>query len=62
MTWENTANVGLVTRPRTPRAVDLTWHNPNSLVLVEGPEIVIQSVFGGFHRMLGRSSAALSTW
>jgi hypothetical protein len=24
--------------------VDLTWHNPNSLVLVEGPEIMIQPV------------------
>jgi hypothetical protein len=24
--------------------VGLTWHNPNTLVLVEGPEIVIQPV------------------
>jgi hypothetical protein len=24
--------------------VGLTWHNPNSLVLVEGPEIMIQPV------------------
>lgn len=33
---------------RHPRShtelVGLTWHNPNSLVLVEGPEIAIQPV------------------
>jgi hypothetical protein len=26
------------------KGVGLTWHNPNSLVLVEGPEIAIQPV------------------
>jgi hypothetical protein len=26
------------------RWVDLMWHNPNSSVLVEGPEITIQPV------------------
>jgi len=33
---------GGATEQGQPEVVGLTWHNPNTLVLVEGPEIAIQ--------------------
>jgi hypothetical protein len=40
----------------SPKDVGLTWHNPNTPVLAEGPEIVIKPV--GIRRLASTSTQA----
>jgi hypothetical protein len=40
--------ITILARNRSSDYVGLTWHNPNSSILVDGPEIAIQPV--GIHR------------